>query len=93
MHIETETTKPGTERVQALADISRSPYMLSCAPVANPPNSAKLGGAPPTVTPSYIRVRAVWASGRGQIDRQTDDTDARDHYKPTFRVVYDSREM
>jgi len=29
----------------------------------------------------------VWASGRGQTDRQT-DTDMRDHN--TFRVVYDS---
>jgi len=42
--------QPGIERVQALADISRS--VLSChsnethAPIANPPNSAQLGGTP-----------------------------------------------
>ena len=42
--------KPGIERVQALADISRS--ALRCyinetgAPIANPPNSAQLDGTP-----------------------------------------------
>jgi len=42
--------KPGTERVQALADISR--LVLCCnsnetrAPIANRPNSAQLGGTP-----------------------------------------------
>jgi len=67
--------KPGIQRVQALADISRS--ALCChsnatgAPMANPPNSAQLGGIP-YLSPSYIRVRAiVCACGRGQTDRQT----------------------
>jgi len=42
--------KPGIDRVQALADISRSP--LCCrsnetrSPIANPPDSAQLGGTP-----------------------------------------------
>ena len=41
------------------------------APIANPSNSAQLGGAPYD-SPSYIRVRAVvWACGRGQTHRQT----------------------
>jgi len=39
--------------------------------IANPPNSAQLG-APPTIPPSYIRVRAVvWACGDGQTHKQT----------------------
>ena len=72
--------------MQALDDISRSALCChsnaTCEPIANPPNSAE----PPTVPPSYTRVRAVvWACGYGQTDT---DTDARDHY--TFRVVYDS---
>ena len=41
------------------------------APIANPPNSAQLGGTP-YHSPSYIRVHAVvWASGCGQTDTQT----------------------
>jgi len=53
------------------------------APIANPPNSAQLGGIPSTL-PSYIRFRAiVWACGCGQTDTHTD---ACDHN--TFRVVY-----
>jgi len=42
--------KPGTERVQALADILRS--VLCChsnkshAPITNPPNSTQLEGTP-----------------------------------------------
>jgi len=84
--------KPGIERVQALADISRS--ALCCrtneirAPIANPPISAQLEGTP-TIPPSYIRFRAVvWECGEGQTDIQTD---GRDHY--TFRLGYASREM
>ena len=62
------------------------------APIANPPNSAQLGGSP-YHSPSYIRVRAVvWACVRPRTDRQTHrHTDGGDHN--TFRVVYDSREM
>jgi len=56
--------------------------------IANPPNSAQLGGSL-YHAPSYIRVRAVvLAYGRGQTDRHTD---ARDHN--TFCIVYDSRKM
>ena len=60
--------QPGIERVQALADISRS--VLSCdsnethAPIANPPNSSQLGGTP-YHSPSYIQVHAaVWECGK-----------------------------
>jgi len=67
--------KPGIERVQALADISRS--VLCChsnetrAPIANPPKSAQLEGTP-TIPRSYVRVRAVvWECGEGQTDAQT----------------------
>jgi len=43
--------------------------------------------APPTIPPSYIRVRAaVWECGEGQTD-----TDGRGQY--TFRLGYPSREM
>jgi len=62
-------TKPGVERVQTLADISRS--ALCChtnethAPIANPPNSAQLEGIP-TIPPTYIWIRAVaWECGEG----------------------------
>jgi len=68
--------KPGIERVQALADISRS--ALCChsnetrAPIANPPNSAQLEGTP-TIRSSYIRVRViVWDYDEGQTDKHTD---------------------
>jgi len=68
--------KPGIERVQALADISRS--ALCChsnqirAPIANPPNSAQLEGTPIPFPPSYIRVRAVVREcGEGQTNTQT----------------------
>jgi len=95
----TNIATPGIERVQALADISRS--ALCChsnetrAPIANPPDSAQLQGIPPTISPSYIQVRAravVWECGEGQTDKHTErHTDAGDQY--TCRVVYDSREM
>jgi len=84
-------SKPGIQRVQALADISRSRYIviatkLSCAPIANPSNSAQLVGTP-TVPASNTQVCAVvWACSNGQTD-----TRACDQY--TFRVVYDSSEM
>jgi len=63
---------PGIERVQALADISRSALCChsneTCAPIANLPNSAQLGGTH-YHSPSYIRVRAVvWACRKGQTD-------------------------
>jgi len=60
------------------------------APIANPPNSAQLEGTP-YHPPTYVRVRAravVWECGE---DRQTRQTDGRDHY--TFRLGYDSHKM
>jgi len=67
--------QPGIQRVQAPADLSRSG--LRChsnetrAPISNPSNSAQLEGSP-TITPRYIRVRAVvWKWGKGQTDRHT----------------------
>jgi len=84
--------KPGIQRVQALADISRS--ALRCysnetrAPITNPPNSAQLE-CTPTMPPSYIRVRAVvWECGEGRTDRHTDG-----HGHCTFRLDCASREM
>jgi len=92
--------KPGIERVQALADVSRStPWCHSnetCTPIANPPNSAQLEGTP-TILPTYIQVCAVvWKCGEGRTVRHTDrhkdkHTDACDQY--TFRLGYASREM
>jgi len=46
--------KPVMERVQALADILCSGYVVNChsnetcSPIANPPNSAQLEGTPTT---------------------------------------------
>jgi len=62
-----DLTEPGIERVQALADISRSALCChgnkTCAPIANPPNRAQLEGTP-YHSPSYIRIHAaVWACG------------------------------
>jgi len=67
-------TEPGIERVQALADISRS--ALCChsnetrAPIANLTNSAQLGH--PILFPLLtIRVHAVvWECGEAQTDRR-----------------------
>jgi len=74
-----QNLKLGIERVQALADISRS--VLCChsnetrAPITNPLNSAQLEGTP-SIPPTYIRVRAVvWECGKGQTDRRTDGRD------------------
>jgi len=87
--------QPGTERVQALADISRS--ALCChgtetrAPIANPPNSAQLEGTryySPNLHPgpcSGVGMR------RGTVRHTHRHTDGRDHY--TFRLGYVSREM
>jgi len=69
--------------------------MLCChsnatrTPIANPPNSAQLGGISyhsPKLHPGPCNSVGM----RSRTDRQTDRlTDARDHN--TFRVVYDSR--
>jgi len=73
--IDSRLSKPGIERVQALADISRS--ALCChsnethAPITTPPCSAQLEGTP-TARPGYIRVRVVvWECGDGQTDTQS----------------------
>ena len=65
-------TKPDVERVQALADISRS--ALCCysngtrVPIANPPSSAQLEGTP--LRFPFPQVTVVLACGEGT-DRQT----------------------
>jgi len=88
-----EKNKTGTEQVQALAGISRS--ALRChsneirAPIVNLRNSAQLR-APTTISPTYIRVRAVVLDcGNGQTHRHI--YRRRGHY--TFRLRYASREM
>ena len=88
----THTTHPVTrtasiERVQALADISRS--ALRCHSQRNPCTDCKSAqqyttrGHPYTIPHTYIRVRAVWECGEGQTDRHTD---SRGRY--TFRLSY-----
>jgi len=76
----TTDAEPGIERVQALADISRSAlYALVCFQQRNPCGVRRLSilpivhnkRAPLPFRPSYIRVRAaVWESGEGQTDRR-----------------------
>ena len=78
--------KPGMERVQALADISRS--ALYChsnetpAPIVNLPNGAQLEGTPyhsPNLHPAPCSSVGTW--------RWTDrHTDGRDHHT-TFRFL------
>jgi len=71
----------------------------TCAPIANPPNSAQLGGSlyhSPKLHPGPCNSVGMRPRTDVQTDRQTDRetpiyTDARDHN--TFLVVYDSREM
>ena len=78
-HVYRRKEKAGTERVQALADISRS--ALCChsnetrVPIGNPPNSEQVDGIP-CHSPSFIRVRAVVSEcGEGQTDTGTAVTD------------------
>ena len=66
--------KPDIQRVQALADISRSVLCChsneTCAPIAHSPTSAQLEGTP-TIPPTYIRVRAVvWEKQQQQQQQQ-----------------------
>ena len=78
------TPKPVIERVQALADISRS--ALRChsnetrAPIANPPNSAQLEGTPYHSPKLHLGPCSNVGMRRGT-DRHTD---GRDQY--TFRL-------
>ena len=65
--------------------------MLSCsnethAPIANLPNSAKLGG-----TPTTPQLHSGPCSSVGMQQWTDRHTDARNQY--TFRIVYDSRKM
>ena len=85
------TKQPVMQRVQALADISRSALWChsneSRAQTANPPNSAQLDS-----TPYHTPMLHPGPCSSVEMRRGTDrHTDARNHY--TFRVVYDSREM
>jgi len=80
--------EPGTQRVQALADISRSRYVATATQHMHRLQirpTVHNQGASPKLHPGPCN--SAWACGRGQIDTQTQ---TRDHY--TFRV-YDSREM
>jgi len=85
--------EPGRERVQALADISRSRYV---AIATQPVHRLQIRpivhnyGASPTIP--QVTSGSVQQCGHLAAERQTQrHTDARDHY--TFRVVYDLREM
>jgi len=80
---------PGIERVQALADISRSALCYHSnetqAPIANSPNSAQLEGHPlpfPNLSPGPC-------SSVGMQRRTDRHTDGRDQY--IFRLGYVSR--
>jgi len=82
------SSKPGIERVQALADISHSVLCYHSnktrAPIANPPNSAQLRH--PYHSP---KLHLGPCSSMGM--RQGTDTRMGDQY--TFRIVHDSHEM
>ena len=79
------TSTTGIQRVRALADISRSGYVviatkpahrLQIRPIVHSYSES------PTIPPCYIRVRVViWECGEGQTNRHTD---ARDHYTVHF---------
>ena len=86
--------KPGIERVQALADISRS--ALCChsnetrAPIANPQKNSTTRGYPKhsaNLHPGPCN-SGMWRRTDTQTHRHTD---GRDHY--TLRLGYASREM
>ena len=92
MYIAANLFEPGIERVQVLADISRS--VLCCqqrnrTPIANPPNNAQLEGTlyhSPRVTSRSVSVRM-----RRGTDRHTDTQTGL--VNSTFRLGYASREM
>jgi len=91
--IQNITLKTGIERVQALADISRS--ALCChsnetrAPIANPPNSVQREGTrttPHVTFPVRIQLQCETAARDRQTGTQTAVTN-------TFRLGCASREM
>jgi len=73
----------------------RGSFLRFYSIAVNSPNNAQLESNGHSLPfPSYIRVRAVvWARGEGQTDNADTYTDAHEQYRPTFRVVYHSREM
>ena len=86
------TKNRNTERLQALADILRLALCChmneTCVPIANPPNSAQLGGTLP-----FSQVTSSLCSSLG-MRWQTEMyryTDSQDQY--TFRFGYASREL
>jgi len=87
--------QPGIERVQALADISRSAVYCHSnetrAPIANPPNNAQLEITTYNI-PQVIHPGPCSSVGTAARDRQTDThTDSRGQY--TFLLGYASREI
>ena len=66
--------QPGIERVEALADISRSAPCCHSnetrAPIANPPDSAQLEGTPTIPQVTFGSVQYVWQCGEGQTHRR-----------------------
>jgi len=66
--------QPGIERVEALADISRSAPCCHSneprAPIANPPDSAQLEGTPTIPQVTFWSVQYVWQCGEGQTHRR-----------------------
>jgi len=87
--------KQGIERVQALADISRSalycPSNETRAPIANPPNSAQLVHNPYCISNLHPGPYSAVGMRRGSEGQTHRHTDGRDQY--TFRRGYASREM
>jgi len=88
--------EPGTELVQALADISRSALCRHSnetrAPIANPPNSAQLEGTPYHSSKLHLGLCSSVGMWRG-IDRQTDRQTHRQPWPICTSLCYASREM
>jgi len=82
---------PGTERVQPLADILRSGYVVIATKPVPQLQICTTRGHPYHCSKLHPGPRSSVGMWRGT-DRHTDTyIDARDQH--TFRVVYDSREM
>jgi len=97
--LETESVetslKSGIQRVQTLADISRSGLWCHSnetrAPIATPPNSAQLDGTPYHSLELHPGPCSSVVMRRGTNRQTQTDTDVRDQY--TCRVSYALREM